>query len=610
MAFNAKAATQPFTASLAAMSDTNGLGYGNLLRQDAQTLADLRFHLSDMEAQYATRYDDLNRKEKVAALFEDLGERPSLPESLEALVSMLPEGPAGQLLRIYNHVTRKEGETSDEPRTETVTLGDSDEDVTLEGMGDAALELNLSANERNEEYHGEFSFDGSGPAGINTFESEAPNPEYGSPTGTYRLPNSESVNLYVAEDTGFGGTIHADAAQSLEVDAPGFFSNTTLHGASLTEATFRIGFSSLYEDDVIYGGSYHRMDLDAENLERLTVTGDGLLNLTSIADSDALQRVDAVTDGFLSFRGFDLNNLEEVNLSGAGRVYFSTDELAKEAESINVDAGDLRGDLAPHTEDALSMKISEFSGPERGTAEIIGSEVGHNDITVIGRDLTYTGGTGSSSLSYVKAGELDDMASFRIEASTGSPHLSNVVGRGELSLGSGFVTVAGDSLVETEDYYALSGGILHPESTHGAVRIEANGEVTLNSSLYYPVDTAAYNDAYFARDTGETRWAVDDNGLFDGTFDFVDTVTNDDAETLDGLLFEDDAGDLFYVLDNDTDPGIEEGADAFHLAEVGEGWVNGESVQSAAEVDAFIDDNGLALLGVGETTLTEHGELA
>jgi hypothetical protein len=76
------------------------------------------------------------------------------------------------------------------------------------------------------------------------------------------------------------------------------------------------------------------------------------------------------------------------------------------------------------------------------------------------------------------------------------------------------------------------------------------------------------------------------------------------------LLFEDDEGDLFYILDIDTDPGIEQGANAFRIAEVGEGWADDGSVQSAAVIDAFIDSHALALLGVGETTLTEHGELA
>ncbi|WP_104203457.1 hypothetical protein [Billgrantia saliphila] len=610
-----KAAIPSFAQRIDLPLEAHGSTPAALLRSNDSILSELHSGLTELREQQQELYADLNRMQETTALFRDMHQR-TLSQDLETAISALREGPAGQMMRLLNETItpsereRDEEEDDEERHVETVTLGSTDEDMTYDDMGDAALALNLSADERNEEYHGVFRFDGSGPAAIDTFLSEDPNPEYDSPSGTYHLPNSESVSLYVADDTGFSGTIHADAAQSLRVDAPGWFSNATLHGAHLTEATFNLDMVSIYEGDEAHGGTYHSLDINAENLERLKVTGDARFHLTSIADSDALQQVDASTDGELLLSGLELNHLEEVNLEGGGRVVFYTDEASTQVESVRIDAAELRGDIVPPGEDTLNIDIGAFAGQARGTAEIVGSEVGQNGITVEGRDLSYTGGTAGNGLRYRNAGELDDMASFRIHSPNASTSLEDVVARGELLLEDGFAIVSGDSLVETEDFYALTGAILHPESADGAVRVRSSGEVTLNAGHNFSNDSAAYNDAFFARDTRDTQWSIDADGRFDGTFDFGVTVANDDDDTLDGLLFEDDAGDLFYVLDTDADPGIEEGADAFRIAEAGEGWVDEGNVQSAAEVDAFIGDHALSLLGVGETTLIEHGELA
>lgn len=578
----------------------------------------LRSELDDLLSRQGEDDANLNRMHQATALFEELRDQP-LTQELETALNTLLEGPAGQLVRHFNeaitptvppHESEEDGD--DERHVETVTLSDTDDDIAFEGMGDAALKLELSADERAEEYHGEFRFDGSGPAEIMTFESSDPNPEYDSPTGTYLLDNSETLSLNVAEGTGFGGTIHADAASSLEVDAPGWFSDATLHGESLTEATFNVDMVSRYEDDEIHGGTYHSLNLDVENLEQLTVAGDARFHLTSIAESESLRRVNADTDGELLLSGFELAHLEAVNLSGGGRAVFYADDASTQAESIRIDAAELSGDVLPIPpgEDTLSTSIGAFDGPGRGTAEIIGSETGQNSLSVSGRDLTYSGGEGNDDLSYSSAGQLADMADFRIEAPSSNVHFNDVVGQGELALDSGLVRASGDSLVQTEEFLALTGDMLHPDSADGEVRIMTNGEVALDSLPPADIEPAAYNSAYFARDTGNSRWSVDEQGRFDGTFDFDGNVSNDDGDTLDGLLFEDDGGDLFYVLDTDTDPGIEAGADAFRIGEVEAGWADGGTVQSAAEVDAVIEERALVLLGVGETTLTEHGELA
>ncbi|MGQ4876988.1 hypothetical protein ACOJCM_00245 [Billgrantia sp. LNSP4103-1] len=598
-----KAAT-PFHHASHPTAEQNSV-HAALLRPDISHLSELRSDIEDAMSRQQEAYANLTQE--APTLLRDL--RDKIRSEIEATVASLREG-----LPSSPHDSKEDGEEDEreERHVETVVLGDTDEDIAYEDMGDAALELRLSADEIHAEYHGEFRFDGSGPSAIETFESDDPDPSFSSPSGNYHLPNSESVSFFVAEDTGFRGTVHADAARSLEVEAPGWFSGVTLHGASLTEATFNVGMLSMYEDDLIHGGTYHSVQIDAENLETLTVLGDARFRLNSIADSDVLQRVEANTDGEFLLSGFELDHLEEVDLSGGGRVVISSDMVGTQVDTIRVDAADLHGDVypLPPGEDALSLWIGAFDGSARGTAEIAGSEVGQNSVRVAGRDLTYTGGEGSDYLSYRDAGELDDMASFRIEAPSISASLTDVVGRGEFALEDGSFSITGNSLVQTEHFFVLSGSLLHPESDDGAVRILSDGEVTLYSGARYATDMATYNDAYFARDTGESRWSLDEEDRFDGTFDFMDSVTNDDTETLDGLLFEDDAGDLFYVLDTDTDPGIEQGADAFRIAEVGNGWVDDGSVQSAADVNAFIDSHALALLGVGETTLAEHGELA
>ncbi|QOR38785.1 hypothetical protein HNO52_09910 [Billgrantia diversa] len=588
------------------------------LRPAPSLIPALRTEHDDLLTRQKEDYASLNRMPQAPALLDELRDLP-LGQQLETALAALRESPADQLMRRFDEAIPPtdpppagEEDGDDEHYVESVTLGDSDEDVTLVGMGDAALELELSADERGEEYHGVFRFDGSGPAVIDTFLSDDPNPDYESPSGTYHLTNSDSVSLQVAEGTGFRGTIHADAAHSLEVDASGWLNNVTLHGADLSEATFNLSKMSRFEDDESHGGTYHSMDIDAANLERLSVSGDARFHLTSIAETEALRHVSADTDGEFLLSGFELAHLEEANLSGGGRVVLYADDAGTQAESIRIDAAELSGDVfpLPPGEDTLNASIGAFDGPGRGTADIIGSGKGQNNISVSGRDLAYTGGEGSDSLSYRSAGELDDMASFHIEAPSISASLTDVVGRGELALEDGSFTIAGDSLVQTEDFYVVSGRMLHPESTNGAVRIQSDGEVRLYTGAHSFTDSAEYNDAYFERDTGDSHWSVDEEGRFDGAFDFEGNVSNDDDDTLDGLLFEDDSGDLFYVLDTDTDPGIEAGADAFRIGAVDAGWADGGSVQSAAEVDAFIDDNALQLLGVGETTLTEHGELA
>lgn len=589
-----------------------------LFRPDPSFIPGLHSELDDRLSRQGEDETSLNRMQQATALFEELREQP-ITQELETALSELLEGPAGQLVRRFNETITptepppaSEEDGDDERPVETVTLRDTDDDFAYEGMGDAALKLELSADERAEEYHGEFRFDGSGPAEIMTFESADPDPEYDSPTGTYLLDNSETLSLNVAEDTGFGGTIHADAARSLEVDAPGWFSDAALHGASLTKASFNVDMVSRYEDDEAYGGTYHSMDLDAENLEQLTVAGDARFHLTSIAETENLRHVSADTDGEFLLSGFELDHLEEAKLSGGGRVVFYADEASTQAESVRIDAAELSGDVLPIPpgEDTLNTSIGAFDGQGRGTAEIIGSGTGQNNLSVSGRDLSYTGGEGNDYLSYRSAGQLDDIADFQIKAPSASVHFNDVVGQGELALDGGLVRASGDSLVQTEEFLALTGNMLHPDNTDGEVRIMTNGEVELDAFRPSDIEPEAYNSAYFARDTGNSRWSIDEEGRFDGTFDFDDNVSNDDDDTLDGLLFEDDGGDLFYVLDTDTDPGIEQGADAFRIAEVGDGWVDGRSVKSAADVDAFIESHALALLGVGETTLTEHGELA
>ncbi|QTP55016.1 hypothetical protein HNO51_10200 [Billgrantia sulfidoxydans] len=589
-----------------------------LFRPDPTLIPELRSELDALLTRQQDDYAGLTRMQQATALFDDLHEQP-LTQELEAALAALREGPAGQLVRRFNEAVAPSApppageEDGDEERpVETVTLGDTEEDASYDDMGDAALALSLSADERNEEYHGVFRFDGSGPATIDTFLSEDPNPDYDSPSGTYHLPNSETLSLQVADETGFSGTLHADAAQTLEVDATGWLNDATLHGASLTEATFDMDMVSRYEGDDAHGGTYHAMDIDAESLDRLTIQGDARFHLTSIGESEALRRVDADTDGEFLLSGFELDHLEEAKLSGGGRVVFYADEASTQAESVRIDAAELSSDVLPIPpgEDTLNASIGAFDGPTRGTAEIIGSQEGQNTLAVSGRDLSYTGGEGTDLLNYAGAGELDDMAAFHIQAPSASVHFTDVAADGELALDEGLVRASGDSLVQTEAFLALTGDMLHPESSNGEVTIEANGEVALDPFRPSHIEPEAYNSAYFARETGDSHWSVDEEGRFDGRFDFDASVTNAEDETLDGLLFEDDEGDLFYVLDTDTAPGIEAGADAFRIGEVGDGWADGGDVQSAAEVDAVIDDRALALLGVGETTLTEHGELA
>lgn len=580
----------------------------NLLRPDASRLDDLHSEIDDFMSRQQEALADLKRMQDTSSLFLDMREQ--ILSEVAATVAALREGlPTFPFLPRHD---ADEDDASEERHVETVTLGDTNEDVTYDDMGDAALALSLSADARDEEYHGVFRFDGGGPAAIDTFLSEDPNPDYESPNGTFHLPNSGSVSLFVAKETGFGGTVHANSAKTLEVDAPGWYSGSKLYGASLTEATFDLGKVSIYEDDAAHGGTYHSVDIDAANLEQLTVAGNARFHLTSIAESEALQRVDVTTDGEFLLSGFELDHLEDANLSGGGRVVFYADSTSTQAESVRIDAEELSGDVfpLPPGEDTLNISIGAFDGTARGNAEIIGSRTGQNNLTVSGRDLTYTGGEGNDYLHYRRAGELDDMAGFRIEAPSASVHFADLVGQGELALDGGLVRASGDSLVQTEEFLALTGNMLHPDSTDGEVRIVANGEVELDAFRPSDIEPEDYNSAYFARKTGDSHWSVDEEGRFDGRFDFDGSVTNADDETLDGLLFEDDEGDLFYVLDSDTDPGIEAGADAFRIGEVSEGWADSGSVQSAVEVDGFIDDNDLTLLGVGETTLTEHGELA
>ncbi|GHA86204.1 hypothetical protein [Modicisalibacter luteus] len=585
---------------------------------DEQALGVLRTHLIALESDFQTRYDSLNRKDKVTALFQDLAESSSLPESLEELSALLPEQSVGQLMRLYNQITSPSGKGPDVPAEETVTLGDTDEDVFLEGMGATALALNLSADILKEEYHGEFTFDGSGPSEIQTFEADDPDPEAGTPdgytpVGIYRLTNTEQLVLDVAANTGFGGTVHANAAASLRVDAAGLLSPyATVHGASLTQATFTLGAL----DDRHYG---HYLDIEAPNLEHVTIDAESTLVLSSIAETDSLSRVDAVIDDELLVSGFDLHDLTEANLSGAGRAVFYSDELARSTESIRVDAGELRGDQVLPGEDTLSLRIQAFDGAERGTAEIIGSNVGLSSILIAGRDMTYAG-DGGGLVRYTEVGDWDHMASFSVHAGTEAGSSDSVqalslsmwdlVARGDISRDNVALKVEGNSYVETGDFHVLTGATLHSEGEGGMVNIDTDNVVTLNRFIPSYTDTATYNSAVFARNTGETQWSIDDEGLFDGTFDLDMTITNDDADTLEALLFEDAEGDLFYVLDTKSEAGIEVGADNFLLGEVGEGWVNDASVHTAQKIDRYIDENGLELLGVGETTLTDPYAMA
>lgn len=595
MSFYANMADHPLAATRA--------GFGTLLR-DAQALGDLRFHLVALEAEPSSRYEDLNRKEKVAALYQDLADRTGLPESLDTLFEWLPEGPAGQLMRLYNHVIRADDEARDDGRTEAVTLGDTDERVTLEGMGEAALALNLSADAMKEDYHGEFSFDGSGAVEIQTFESEEANPDGYSPTGTYILTDTSEVRLGVAENTGFGGTIDAEAAETLEIEAAGLLSPTAaVKGDKLSSAELRLGEVG----DDYYG---HVLDLDATRLESLTIDTASPLMITSSGDMDALARLDVATDGFFRTSSVDLPHLAEATLHGAGSV--ELEGIGRDAESIAIDASGLRGENLPSVDPpivaALNLSIDAPAGTGLGGAEIVGAETGANQVSVTGRNLTYIGGQSDDQLRYAQAGQADDLASIDIDSGLSGRDtllMRDVMARGSIEGFTGddsSLSLSGNSQVITDDFVMLTGSNSHPESDFGQVDIDGSGEVTLNDPQIGGTHSAA---GFFSRETGASEWSVDDGEGFDGTFDFDVTVTSERSDTWDALLFEDEADDLFYVMDPDPEPGIEAGADSFRIAEVGEGWIDGDTIQTAAQVDTFIEENGLELLGVGETTLTD-----
>ena len=482
---------------------------------------------------------------------------------------------------------------------QTVNLGQTGENVTLREMGSDALTLNLQADAQNSAavFDNTFTTDGSGLATLNTVAHAEDDADFG---GTFNLRSAEQVALNVAEDTTFDGTINAAAAESVQIDATGQLAS----GAAVNAAAAQAATINVAEQE---GDVASTLAIDAGNLERLTVTAGEQLTLTGVAaDLDSLVRLDVTTEEAFDISNFDLASLAEANLSGAGSAEFNAG-IGAASESVTINAGELYGDNGAST--ALDVDIAQLGdGSELGIAQVVGSTEGGNNVDVTGRDLTFTGGYGDDVVSLSNAGDADDLASFSIDTgvdgSGDEVTLSSVIGQGSISGDTAKVTIDGSSRVVTDDYVALTGAAKHGTVgiEGGEVVIAADGSVTLNGDVALNA-SGTYGAAFFSRDIGDSEWELDDTG-FAGTFDFDVTVVNDEAKTWEALLFQNGAGDLFYVMDTVTAAGIDAGADSFRIVEVGIGWADDDSAQTAAEVTSYIEDNGLELIGVGMTTLT------
>ncbi|WP_043531341.1 hypothetical protein [Litchfieldella xinjiangensis] len=523
---------------------------------------------------------------------------------LAALVGWLPPSAANALQRVIDRWFPRD-ETPDEPARETLTLDESDGDITMTDQGDTALTLTLSADAMKEDYTGAFSFDGQGHVDIRTRLSDDTGTQGYSPTGTYTFSNTDRVALDVAAGTGFGGTINANAATQLEVDAEGLLSpNAAVRGDNLSEATLRLG----EVDDDFYG---HVLALDAMRLERLTIDTGSPLMLTSPSDLSALAQLDIVTQGYVRTRSIELPSLEDASFQGAGSVELS--DVGSEVQHITIDAGQLRGEDTPSFDPpiiaALELSIDAPANTSHGSVDIIGSQAGGNRIDVTGRDLSFTGGDGDDQIRLFRVGTNENLAAIDINAGeTGNDTLNmrDVVAEGRIdgfSMENSSISVMGSSQIVTEDSIVLTGNRLQHESSYGHVAIDADGSVTLNS-----LQTRTSAASFFSREIGDSRWAEEGDG-FEGSFDFDVALINDNGDTWDALLFEDDDGDLFVISDADPAAGIEQGADAFRIAEVGGDWVGGAD-QTAAQVDDFVTQGGLELLGVGQAALSDPYGLA
>ncbi|WP_179953201.1 DUF4214 domain-containing protein [Desulfobotulus mexicanus] len=218
--------------------------------------------------------------------------------------------------------------------------------------------------------------------------------------------NASNVTFMVSENSTYTGEMTAAEAElvTLVVKSAKQNAEDTTEGAELTEFNGTLTAAKATQVNVLAEGAMGAaatLNVDAAETLNLTL-GEGALTL----NAKEANQIDITASEDFTLTSADLNKVQVLNITtaeeftvdaslnalsqseirGNGAVEFDQ-AVGSKAENIEINARELKGDFI------VELADQDVTGVAQGTAEIIGSNIGTNEITVgEGRDVTVVGG--------------------------------------------------------------------------------------------------------------------------------------------------------------------------------------------------------------------------
>lgn len=235
-----------------------------------------------------------------------------------------------------------------------------------------------------------------------------------------------------AEMTSFGGTLTANKAQSLTIDAEGL----------LKASTFNVGAASSVLVDAAQGSGTDVVNIQASKATDVSITAGSAMDITGSSFSSAQNVTLAANKGHLS-GGVALGAVNQLTLSGAdatSQVTLGVLGSSTQEYGITVDASGLEGGLELGNTDAgtgdVALNLADVTGAAKvGTVDgnnvtIHAAQLG---TTVVG-NITATGDVNIDAMGVLGGNATD--AAFKAGATTGKTITVNFDGNSDMTFGA------------------------------------------------------------------------------------------------------------------------------------------------------------------------------